>query len=753
MLCHDGARSNMRDVFTILIFKEYLAAQSPFHMAQLQYSNPVMNPNLLPRSGPAPPPEAPIVRYTNRAPAEPEQKDLSVMPAPNETEDLTGRDTEPPAISTKLRKIMRALPASVVVVTTSLTGSAAPGPGHNTNGLSALEFGARGMTVSSFTTLTLTPYPIIQFNVKIPSRTLEALIGTRHFLVHILEASKTGAKVAHAFTKGNASGPDGTVSPFVDPGAFKVKPMRVAIRKWLIDGDGTYVRHKLWKEKRDEEEAKKASVPDHSESSNGPPAFKQADLSKDVFQTGKIPERITEVILPRLVSDGVLRTLHCKVLDRGARGGRGDGLVKVGDHMIVLAQVHEVIESTPVEEISHKNQKGLAYAHGNFTATRPIIDPNEPEEPRLDRLTSEVTNLRQALGEISSPKVGEEVSSQPTTETFSAVNQGRKSESRPNQDNLGALNTTSLPEDIKQEDTAYQGGSPPIRKIPTKGLPLREINEQANYYIHKANNLRAVPQLPPAEQTGQASGLKRPLLLQEDQLEAEQPGNLEKPKKKKRPEGPRITKHATYGGKSIVDIQEAKQIGIEYEIPRRIAEEAVKALPNADIEQRKEYALLKAAEELAARREEIAAMNLRDLEYESGDVFSVMRSQHRRDLDSKDRKMKIREYEISSPELDPELQLKLENARKKIENFKTLEYGLRKAENEEEGLFWRPERIVKDQNKEKAREELERKKEIARAEREAREKEFLAAQAKVKELELEYKRTYQEADPWAEEFP
>ncbi len=85
---------------------------------------------------------------------------------------------------------MRGTPHSVVVATAGTGDDSTP-----------RSF--KGMTVSSFTTLTLTPTPIITFNIKKPSKTLEAIKSSRCFLIHILSATESGAEVADAFTKGN----------------------------------------------------------------------------------------------------------------------------------------------------------------------------------------------------------------------------------------------------------------------------------------------------------------------------------------------------------------------------------------------------------------------------------------------------------------------------------------------------------------------------------------------------------------------
>jgi flavin reductase (DIM6/NTAB) family NADH-FMN oxidoreductase RutF len=60
--------------------------------------------------------------------------------------------------------------------------------------------------MSSFTSLTLTPTPLVTFNVKTPSRTLDAISSSRHFNIHILAADETGVRVADHFTRGNVEG-------------------------------------------------------------------------------------------------------------------------------------------------------------------------------------------------------------------------------------------------------------------------------------------------------------------------------------------------------------------------------------------------------------------------------------------------------------------------------------------------------------------------------------------------------------------
>lgn len=62
---------------------------------------------------------------------------------------------------------------------------------------------ARGMTISSFSTVTLHPEPIISFNARRPSETLTALLSSRRFLVHLLAPGPATAALARDFSRGN----------------------------------------------------------------------------------------------------------------------------------------------------------------------------------------------------------------------------------------------------------------------------------------------------------------------------------------------------------------------------------------------------------------------------------------------------------------------------------------------------------------------------------------------------------------------
>ena len=58
--------------------------------------------------------------------------------------------------------------------------------------------------MSSFTSLALSPTPLITFNIAVPSRTMDAISSSRHFNIHMLAGDEHGAATADRFTKGNA---------------------------------------------------------------------------------------------------------------------------------------------------------------------------------------------------------------------------------------------------------------------------------------------------------------------------------------------------------------------------------------------------------------------------------------------------------------------------------------------------------------------------------------------------------------------
>ncbi|KAM0136631.1 hypothetical protein ACHAP3_004377 [Botrytis cinerea] len=161
-----------------------------------------------------------------------------------------------------VRQVMRNVPHSVVILTT---------PNLNANS-GEPSIAAAAMTLSSFTTLTLSPEPIITFNIKRPSRTLDALKALypagsasssakdkpdRWFHIHILEANASGAQLANYFSRGGPMLPEdhklvyspGTVSGVTTRGirqTFQCEMLRNHENSGFLDvGDHTLVFGKV----------------------------------------------------------------------------------------------------------------------------------------------------------------------------------------------------------------------------------------------------------------------------------------------------------------------------------------------------------------------------------------------------------------------------------------------------------------------------------------------------------------------------
>ncbi|KAK5126271.1 hypothetical protein LTR85_010506 [Meristemomyces frigidus] len=102
-----------------------------------------------------------------------------------------------------LRAVLRPLTHPVVLITSHVHH---PKSGSESEDQASLESSrgiecCRGVTVSSFSAVTLHPTPIISFNLKVPSRTWDAIRSSGRLCVHILSATPAAAALTHAFTQ------------------------------------------------------------------------------------------------------------------------------------------------------------------------------------------------------------------------------------------------------------------------------------------------------------------------------------------------------------------------------------------------------------------------------------------------------------------------------------------------------------------------------------------------------------------------
>jgi hypothetical protein len=212
-------------------------------------------------------------------------------------------EPEPP-LSTDLRTLMRTLPHPVVLLTTSLP----VGPGVPNR-----HEQYRAMSLSSFTTVTLSPQPTISFNIRTPSHTFPAIPKNGNFMIHILAATPAGAKLAGMFTSG---------------------------------GGGVDVFKKIHEGKK---EGKGIKVVEH-----------------EMVVKLKNGSRHQLIVTPRLEAEGVVRVLRCEVPYWNPRGGW-----KVGDHQLVFGVVREVLGE------GEEGVNGLGYADGRYRGLGEVIEVEE----------------------------------------------------------------------------------------------------------------------------------------------------------------------------------------------------------------------------------------------------------------------------------------------------------------------------------------------------------------------------------------
>ncbi|KAI5810817.1 flavin reductase like domain-containing protein [Pyronema omphalodes] len=103
-------------------------------------------------------------------------------------------------ISQQLRTSMRSLPYPVIILTTPPIPSSSSSSPATTPTPPTPTIG-HGITLSSLSCLSLSPYPLITFNIKTPSRTSLSLHATGKFTIHILSATPHSAFVAGLFAQ------------------------------------------------------------------------------------------------------------------------------------------------------------------------------------------------------------------------------------------------------------------------------------------------------------------------------------------------------------------------------------------------------------------------------------------------------------------------------------------------------------------------------------------------------------------------
>jgi hypothetical protein len=106
----------------------------------------------------------------------------------------------------------------------------------------------------------------------------------------------------------------------------------------------------------------------------------------DVFTTteASVSEERTETgrVLPRLTGKGIRKVLKCEILQpegsadmvgRAVEESRS-GLIRVGDHVLVVAQVKEILDPESDSEGIVSDNYGLSYANGKYRQVGNTID-------------------------------------------------------------------------------------------------------------------------------------------------------------------------------------------------------------------------------------------------------------------------------------------------------------------------------------------------------------------------------------------
>ncbi|KAL2367310.1 putative oxidoreductase [Blastomyces gilchristii SLH14081] len=227
-------------------------------------------------------------------------------------------------IGDQVRLLMRRVPHPVAIITS--TDPKAP----------TAQTAFRGMTVSSFNTVTLYPESIVSFNVKLPSETFNAIHASSRFLVHLLAPTDATARLARDFSRGNAN----VMLADERERFFKFVPMSGG-------HDGGWARSSITKG-----EPPRLALIGHAAEMGG----------KSSFTTEKARADASGITTPITSTDYFPFIFECQYLPRS---------VKVGNHVIILGRVVNIIRqeaagaSDPVEAHSPEHLC-LTYADTRF---------------------------------------------------------------------------------------------------------------------------------------------------------------------------------------------------------------------------------------------------------------------------------------------------------------------------------------------------------------------------------------------------
>ncbi|KLJ06190.1 hypothetical protein EMPG_10371 [Blastomyces silverae] len=224
---------------------------------------------------------------------------------PDATAPTQHEATSPPEnqIGDQVRLLMRRVPHPVAIITS--TDPKSP----------TAQTAFRGMTVSSFNTVTLYPETIVSFNVKLPSETFNAIVASSRFLVHLLAPTDATARLARDFSRGNAN----VMLADERERFFKFVPMSGG-------DDGGWVPSSIAKG----EPPRLALIGHAAEMQVG---------GKSSIRTGKEGADASSTTTPITTADYFPFIFECQYLPQS---------VKVGNHVIILGRVVNIIRQEAV---------------------------------------------------------------------------------------------------------------------------------------------------------------------------------------------------------------------------------------------------------------------------------------------------------------------------------------------------------------------------------------------------------------------
>lgn len=180
--------------------------------------------------------------------------------------------------------------------------------------------GYRGMTVSSFNTVSLAPEIVVSFNVQRPSATYDAIKSSEKFCVHVLAATNKGAAIAAGFADGQGR-----------------QAFETAARLWG-SGNALFKVNAAWIE--DEPPPHRMNAPDVEDSAP-----------------------------PMLESNHVVFSMRCRTMKKK--------MVEIYDHAVVFGRVVScrATKTTRLEWEKEKQTHGLLYVDRTYRRSGFVLDP------------------------------------------------------------------------------------------------------------------------------------------------------------------------------------------------------------------------------------------------------------------------------------------------------------------------------------------------------------------------------------------